>query len=317
MSTTAEAIFLLPALAELRGDLDCVAQFAQRMGRADPLIPGQPGREAQLLRHFDVLPRRLSAAALSRRLDADDAATGGWLRCDPAHVRADGPLLRLLAWGEQLAPETDEVEQLLVELRPLFGDRGALLSAPHPGRWYAAVTHAESLPPMSSPQQAAGEDLLAHLPPGREGLRWRQLWNESQVILHNHPVNQRRIRLGKPAINSLWFWGGGCLPDSVRSECTAVISADASLQALAGIAGLPVLQPQDQFAGRVLIDLQRLRDVAELERDLLPEVEQGLRRARWQRVQLDFADGARFQLQLRQRWRLWRRPLRQWPAVSP
>ena len=34
---------------------------------------------------------------------------------------------------------------------------------------------------------------------------------EVQMLWHEHPVNLARERRGLPAINSMWFWGGGAL----------------------------------------------------------------------------------------------------------
>jgi hypothetical protein len=34
------------------------------------------------------------------------------------------------------------------------------------------------------------------------------------MFMHQHPVNERRLRQGRLAINSLWAWGAGVPPDS-------------------------------------------------------------------------------------------------------
>ncbi len=49
----------------------------------------------------------------------------------------------------------------------------------------------------------------------REQLGWYKLLNEMQMFLHAHELNQDRERRGLLPINSLWFWGGGRLPDDV------------------------------------------------------------------------------------------------------
>ncbi len=46
----------------------------------------------------------------------------------------------------------------------------------------------------------------------RDNLRWYKLLNEIQMFMHQHPVNQERVRSGRLPANSLWFWGGGVLP---------------------------------------------------------------------------------------------------------
>src|SRR3546814_15930088 len=77
--------------------------------------------------------------------------------------------------------------------------------------------------------------------------RWRSLLNEAQIILHNHPWNARRAAAGKPPVNSLWFWGGGMLPDSVATHQGQVASDDVLLQALASNAGMiPLALPRSE-----------------------------------------------------------------------
>src|SRR3546814_17686782 len=73
---------------------------------------------------------------------------------------------------------------------------------------------------------------------GSEGRRWRVLLGEAQVVLHNHPRNARRAEQGRPPVNSLWFWGGGVLPDAVGSAHAAFHSGDEFALALAAAAGI-------------------------------------------------------------------------------
>lgn len=269
------------------------------LARADLVADGEPGERAQLLRHFDLLPRGWPMAAITRQRDAGDAALQQWLRADPCHVRPDMTGARVLAIGE-LGLSHDEAQALLAPLRPLFGDLGFQLSAPVPSRWYVALPIESKLPAFSPPEQVLGDDLLTHLPDGPDGRRWRALLNEAQVTLHNHPVNEARAKAGKPAVNSLCFWGEGRLPDHVRSVLTGVASHEPELLSLAHVAG--IVNTAD---GPQLLDLRQARDWSAVEQRLLP----GLRELGAEEVQLDFADGARFSLRAAQRWRFWRRPL--------
>jgi len=62
--------------------------------------------------------------------------------------------------------------------------------------------------------------------------------NESQVFLHNHPVNQAREAAGERMVNSLWFWGGGTLPDKVVAPALIVRAEDRLTRGLARAAGI-------------------------------------------------------------------------------
>ena len=272
---------------------------ARALARADTLPAGGAGERAQLLRHFELLPRGWPMAAITRSLDADDAHLHTWLRADPAHVRPDMTGARVLAVGE-LGLGADEVDALVAPLRSLFGDAGFPISTPHPARWYLALPREAKLPEFSPPEAVLGDDLFSHLPDGPDGRRWRALLNEAQVLLHNHPVNQARAAAGRITANSLCFWGAGRLPDQVRCAIPHVVSADPGVMALARLAGA-----NTDFSRReLLLDLRMERDWTVVEKALLETlaVPPG-------GVHLDFADGTRFALEPRQRWRFWRRSL--------
>ncbi len=139
---------------------------------------------------------------------------------------------------------------------PMFGDAGFLLDAPTPSRWYLRLSPDAKLPDFAPPDVAIGDDLFEHLPAGESGRRWRALLTEAQVLLHQHPWNEGRVASGKPAINSLWFWGGGVLPHAVTSPHRQVRSRESLLRALALAAGADAQGEQRVDA---LVDLRHLR----------------------------------------------------------
>jgi hypothetical protein len=47
------------------------------------------------------------------------------------------------------------------------------------------------------------------MPEGRDGQLIRRLMNELQMVLHEHPVNERRAAQGQRTINAVWLWGFG------------------------------------------------------------------------------------------------------------
>ncbi len=301
---------LLPSGVRLSG-ITLPASLAKRLGRADG-VAGQPGEQAQLSRHFRLLPDRWPHAALTRAADAgaDDAHATAWLRADPAHIRPDINGARLLATGAALSLSVQDVEAFLPALRPLFGDAGFLLDAPHPTRWYLRLPRETQLPDFPAPEQALGEDVFDHLPDGPQARRWRTLLSETQVMLHNHPRNQERAQAGLVPVNSLWFWGGGVLPDNATSDSMTVFSDDPVLHGLAGVGTFKTM-PLAGFTGfesiidDTLIDLRAIRDSKVLlERWLHP----AHLLASQVHVDFDLADGRTFRLKPNQRWRFWRNP---------
>jgi hypothetical protein len=306
------ATLLLPSRARFAGQA-LPETVARAIGRADRTAGGETGERAQLLRHFQLLPRGWPVAALTRQLDASDAPPSAWLRADPVYVRPDINGARLLAHDQALQLDTVDSDALLPALRPLFGDTGFTLDAPTPTRWYLRLPRESKLPAFAEPAEALGADLFDHLPPGPEGRRWRALLSEAQVVLHNHPHNAARIAAGKPPVNSLWFWGGGLLPDHVTTPYASISSEDATLRALASAAGKDVIPGVPAFAhvagDAALHDLRALRGTEVLVRDWILPALLALQQGGLERLRLDFEDGSGFSLERRQRCRFWRKSL--------
>src|SRR3546814_19166238 len=98
---------------------------------------------------------------------------------------------------------------------------------------------------------------------GSEGSGGRVLIGEAQVVLHNQPRNAQRAEQGRPPVNSLWFWGGGVLPDAVRSPHAALHSGDEIALALADAAGIarPLPAGFGLESGDEVLDLQEAREI--------------------------------------------------------
>ncbi len=313
-AATPEFVLWLPPWRRLREQVAAIPAFAKLAARADR-FDAEPGEDARLKEAFDVLPRPnlphgFPVAALTRDLDVGDAQISAWLRADPGFLRPDMASARLLACGD-LGLTQAEADEFIKPLRTLFGDLGVMISAPSPSRWYVEMARETRLPPFSPPANVLGDDLFQHLPEGDLGRRWKHLLNESQTVLHNHPLNAERIRAGKLPVNTLWFWGGGTLPDTVRlnKDVRFVYSQDPLVRALAK--RVPVAcEPPAAFAvaratAGTLLDLRADNDAAQLfERTLAPLL-QRQKRAGFA-LALQFADGLRLRWMPSMTWRFWR-----------
>ena len=93
---------LLPATSRFAG-IALPQVLARALGRADRGVH-DAGEDAQLARHFQLVPNRWAHAALTRVVDGgiEDASLSGWLRADPAYIRPDINGARLLAIGDSL-----------------------------------------------------------------------------------------------------------------------------------------------------------------------------------------------------------------------
>jgi hypothetical protein len=312
MREAAESIFCLPAWSVF-GKQSLANDLARTLGRADRFADASPGRDAQRQRHIEVLPSRWAPAAVSRQRDIGDAAGAVWLRADPAHVRPDINGARLLAYGQALGLSQTDADALLAALRPVFGDRGFMLDAPTPTRWYLRLAPGSEIPEFSEPEAALGEDLFEHLPQGGAARQWRALLNETQIVLHQHPFNAARQERGLPAINALWVWGGGALPDRVRIAAARVFSdddawCDHAHAASVDAAPLPPRFDKGTPNAAGLYDLRHLRDLKRFQEDWLRPALAALIERRIAALVLDAADGVRLRVTAAQRWRIWRRP---------
>jgi len=277
----------------------------QLLARADRLSNGTAGYLAGLGDYFRGIDANPAAAALTRDYIAGDAGDATWLSADPAWVQPDMNGVRLLACG-QLQLTIAEAQALAETLQPVFDEADLRLEISTPDRWHLRVPSNTPLPLFAAPEQAMGEDLSQHLPPGPEGRRWRVLLNEIQVLLHQHPLNAERRARGLAPVNSLWLWGGGSLPSQLHSDLCGVISDDLLLNALAKRVGLARhARSADVITAAVpgwLIDLQDqpARDIEQL---WWPSLRTLFSR---QLVLLHFASGERWRRTSWHRWRIWR-----------
>lgn len=168
-----------------------------------------------LCSHFELsqdASSDLPVAALSALGDGLDPSTGWWLRVDPVHMVADRDQLYLSA-STTLVLEQAEADAFVAELNRLYADDGWRFFAVTSQRWYLRLPEALSM--RSTPTlKAIGSRVGDVLPQGEDALYWQRVMTEIQMLLHSSTVNTRRAEAGLMEVNSLWFWGGGELPDA-------------------------------------------------------------------------------------------------------
>ena len=239
-----QVILLVPGLAGPvieRAITDYVrtrpAGLDRLLSRSAAVSVPHTGLEAALCRLFGVSPEAdTPVAPLSYLADSGRASPHYLLRADPVHLRADQSRLRLFE-SHSFFITRDEADALVAGINAFTGVQEWQLTAPHPQRWYLELPRAPAL--QTTPlAQAAGQDIDALLPRGRDAGHWATALSELQMLLYEHPVNRVREQRGEPVINSLWLWGGGVLPSSVRAEPDAVFAGDVLARGLALHAGI-------------------------------------------------------------------------------
>lgn len=213
------------------------------LGRADITRDGCDGVYGWLARDWGVAaPVPYAAIALA---GDDRPREGTWMRADPVHLRIERDLVALHD-ASVLEVDREESDGLVAALQALFRDDGLEFHAAAPDRWYVRVPEAAT--PQTTPLHAAvGRDIFTLLPRGAGPLNWRSMITESQMVLSAHAANARRDAAGRPAINSVWFWGEGALPPAVPPRYAQVYANDAFARGLAALSGIPAQPVPERF----------------------------------------------------------------------
>ena len=149
---------------------------------------------------------------------------GYWLRADPVHLRIEQNHI-LLADNQAFNISIKESKQLTDSLNQHFASRDLEFLLMDHDRWYINLT---KTPDMETCELShiTGKNINDFLPSGRDSQFWHNIFNEIQMLLYEHPVNLDRIARKELPINSVWFWGGGVIPKSVKSSFSQIWSND-------------------------------------------------------------------------------------------
>jgi hypothetical protein len=176
-----------------------------------------------------------------------DHGSAAWLRADPVHLEV-GQVAARLHDASHLDVTPDEARSLTGELSRLFARDALEFIAPSPQRWYVRVPDAEV--PVTTPlEEALRQNTAAALPRGPGRIRWPSVLTETQMQLAASDVNSRRDAQGKPAINSVWFWGGGRAPQSISPRYSMVYASEPVTRGLAVLSGAGVASVPAGYGG--------------------------------------------------------------------
>jgi len=147
-----------------------------------------------------------------------------WLRADPVTLCADMSRVFMTShgFGDLDANERNEIELCV---QSVLRNEGLDLHSDHPERWCIALGRPLEFG-FTPLEEALGRDLGDALPGHPTARYWRRLLNETQVALHNCPVNVRRRTVGRQEVNSVWFWGGGFVPDAAPQRFVDAVFSD-------------------------------------------------------------------------------------------
>ncbi len=213
------------------------ATLLHLLARADQLPGGTDGGVERLFALFGIAPEAgqdLPVASVTRVADVGVIDRDWWIRADPVYLEPGRDSLVMHA-GLGLTP--DEAGQLVAELNESLSQDGWLLKAPRPERWYLKPPVAATI--TTTPLAAAnGRNVHPLLPQGADYKAWHTRLNELQILLHTSPVNVAREARGALPANSVWFWGGGRLPQAGVARWSQLWSDEPLTQGLARLAGV-------------------------------------------------------------------------------
>lgn len=232
-------------------------------------------------------------------------------RLEPVHLHLQRDFFSL---GSLPILQPHETSDLLTAFNAHFADRGLLFSASsEPQVWHVAFSQAKDL--QASPTHGLiGQDIRPWLPTGVNASWWRQLLNEIQMLLFEHPVNLVREASGLDVVNSVWLSGIGVYPASWSSPISNLYANDALSRGLAQSGNIGLHALDDVFAdlskksvsSRVLV----LESGQELTHKWLPWLCRILLRRTISELHIHCQSGSdvlTLQMDMLSLWKFWRR----------
>jgi hypothetical protein len=149
-----------------------------------------------------------------------------YMHADPVHLQADMDQA-VLTPAEDLQIKIDEADVLCEVLNQHFMQDGLHFFHLNEKQWYvsssneiaisttalhnAIARNVNFLLPVDTGPKDTGQksDDVMNCKP----INWKQIFTESQMLLHSHEINEKRENEGLQSINSLWFHGSGSLSD--------------------------------------------------------------------------------------------------------
>ena len=185
--------------------------------------------------------------------NADDLSVGDayWLRADPVHLLLQRDSFSL-SEPVPLQVEREHAELIIASLNQHFSQDGMTFFIGNSGAWYLRL---KQIPEIQTtlPSVAMDRNIYQFMPQGAAASVWLSYLNEAQMLLHDHPVNVQRESRHQAAVNSVWFSGGGFMPQplSPENDIDLLVANSPLYQGLAKWSGL-VVQPAEQPLPKIL-----------------------------------------------------------------
>jgi hypothetical protein len=174
-----------------------------------------PLHERLAYAHFHAADGLLPLGALAAHAAGLDGSAG-WGLLTLCHLQAQSDHVAMRE-PDELALSPQESEALVQAMHPYFLEDGLHLHPYQPGQWLVCGEMLRDLP-TASLERVRGQAVDAWMPQGERARPLRRLYNEMQMLLYTHPVNDSRAALGQTPVNAFWLSGTGSLQTNVPSE---------------------------------------------------------------------------------------------------
>lgn len=309
------------ALARLagRGSVRCA------WDRHDPASSGLRSWQRGLLAALELPAAGFPSAAVSAYGSLDAPGQANWLHADPVHFIAGLDRLSFLSLAgsaQVSAPERAALEPILAD--HLRSWNCHLHSTAQSG-WLIGSDRAFEVA-TANPEAAAANELGQMMPTGPHAGEVRRLMTELQMLLHDHPVNEARARIGLPAVNAVWLWGAGAVAATQTQPLPLAFGTEPYLTGIYKLHGHSV-QPgaidSDELFSRIngaarAVAVVPVEEMDALETQWIEPLVRALAGGVIGRVDL-ILDGWHLDVSRASLRRFWRGPLSpaQWPQSAP
>lgn len=253
---------------------------------------------------------RHASAPLSINGASGRAVTGYWMHADLVHLAAGMDNVTCVPLQSHAAVRADERGELQATIADHLHTHGLTLHANTSAGWMVSSERRLDAATFA-PEAAVRIELTEAMPRGPDaGMLWR-LMTECQMLLHDHPVNARRARQELPAINAIWFWGGGEFAASAVRTLPAIVGTEPYVRGVSQMYGRQLTdvpsEPGQLARGTDTVAVIEPTDVQSLEERWLAPLSRAVSQGEWGRLDV-MIEGWLLSASRASLWRFWRRP---------
>ncbi|OYY50211.1 MAG: hypothetical protein B7Y48_03155, partial [Methylophilales bacterium 28-44-11] len=177
---------------------------------------------------------------------------------------------------------TDEYLTLTQHFNQFFVEEGLTVIPSVTQQYWILKTSAPWHLTTQPIQTAMHQNIQGFMPKGPDAQKLRQVMNQVQMLMHEHPINVQRVTDGLPEINSLWFSGNSISQLATTQKKTTLIGNSALIRAVSHALKLPsfahldsaieegvldalmLIQPNDQIHWESIFDAVKSRKIKHL-----------------------------------------------------